>query len=83
MGSSAGRRSAAYVRAREVFKTGNYPCALASGPWCTGRGTTVEHSPPLSTAPRPELWRGVYLPACPECQHRQGAQIRNGNHWSW
>jgi hypothetical protein len=83
MGSSAGRRSAAYVRAREEFKRNHHPCTLASGPWCTGRGTTVEHDPPLSTAPSPAQWRGRYLPACPPCQHRQGAAIRNTSVWRY
>lgn len=88
MGSSAGRRSAAYVRARTEFKTGHYPCTLATGPWCTGRGTTVEHDPPLSTVPDPALWRGVYRPACPECQSRQGAALSNARritaaNWKW
>lgn len=88
MGSSAGRRSAAYVRARETFKRGNFPCWLASGPWCTGRGTTVEHDPPLATAPSPDLWSGVYRPACPACQHRQGAAMVNAEriaaaNWRW
>lgn len=88
MSSSAGRRSAHYVATRERFKTGRYPCWLASGPWCTGRGTTVEHDPPLSTAPHPDLWRGHYRPACPECQARQGAAIANAKrlaatNWRW
>lgn len=85
MGSSAGRRSAAYIAARERFKRGDLACWLASGPWCTGIGTTVEHDPPLSTAPHPSLWRGRYRPACKPCQDRQGAAIRNGaaSGWQW
>lgn len=95
MGSSAGRRSAAYVAARERFKTGRYPCCLASGPWCTGRGTTVEHDPPLDTAPSVAVWeswlasgRARYRPACPACQSRQGAALVNAKrltatNWRW
>jgi hypothetical protein len=88
MGSSAGRRSAAYVRARREFQSGKYKCWIASGPWCTGIGTTVDHDPPLSAFPAPELWRGAFRPACKQCQDRQGADIRNGrtphaNAWQW
>lgn len=83
MSSSAGRRSAAYVAARREFQTGRYPCALEL-PGCTRIGLTVEHDPPLHTAPSPELWRGRYLPACQPCQSRQGAAITNTRHrWRW
>jgi hypothetical protein len=88
MGSSAGRRDADYVAHRRMFQLGNFPCWLASGPWCTRRGTTVEHDPPLSTFAHPSLWRGRYRPACPECQARQGAAIANARrlaatNWRW
>jgi hypothetical protein len=85
VGSSAGRRSAAYKTAARTFRTGDYPCWLASGPWCTGKGTTVEHDPPLSSFPHWSLWRGRYRPACKPCQDRQGAAIRNAasTGWQW
>jgi hypothetical protein len=89
MGSSAGRRNTAYITARRTFQTGTHPCWLNSGPWCTGRGTTVEHDPPLSTFAHPSLWHGRYRPACKPCQDRQGAAIRNrttttnATPWTW
>lgn len=87
---SAGRRSAEYRRVRELIKAGGYPCALRLA-GCTRIGTTVEHDPPLHTAPAPELWRGRYLPACSHCQSVQGARItnekrraaRNPRRWAW
>jgi hypothetical protein len=85
MSSSAGRRTAAYVRARELFKTGNYPCWLQL-PGCTRVGLTVDHDPPLDTASNPDLWRGTYRPACQPCQSRQGAAIvnqRRNTTWTW
>lgn len=90
MGSSAGRRSAAYRRAARTFQSGWFPCWLASGPWCTGRGTSPDHDPPLHTASSPERWRGVFRPACLPCQHRQGGAARAaafrgdaGTDWTW
>lgn len=85
MGSSAGRRSAAYVAIRRHYQTTKPPCSLASGPWCTGVGLTVDHDPALSSAPTPAMWRGTYRPACKPCQDRQGADLRNGtgNEWTW
>ena len=85
MGSSAGRRSAAYVRARTLYQTGAYLCHV-----CGQRpGTSVDHVPPLHTAPHYLLWRGDYLPACLPCQHKEGGTIR-ANHtrkanptWQW
>lgn len=83
---SAGRRNAVYTKTRTLYQQGNHPCTLASGPWCTGRGTTVEHDPPLSTFPHPDLWQGQLLPACKPCQSRQGAAIASqlkANAWQW
>lgn len=83
---SEGRRSAAYRRTAALYRTGNFPCSLASGPWCTGQGTTVDHHPPLSTVAHPSLWRGEWRPACQPCQSRQGGQIANemrGTQWEW
>lgn len=95
MSSSAGRRSSLYVDTRRRYQTGRYPCWLASGPWCTGRGTTVEHDPPLDTAPSVAVWeswlatgRAHYRPACKPCQDRQGAALANAKrlaatNWRW
>lgn len=77
MGSSAGRRSANYVRHRTLYQQGNHPCWLQNGPWCTGIGTTPDHDPPLSTAATPQQWRGVLRPACRPCQDHQGNALRN------
>ena len=85
MGSSAGRRKADYVAFRRHLQLTRPPCSIRSGPWCTGVGLTVEHSPPLSSFPHPDLWRGTWSGACQPCQSRQGAAIRNGakhrTHW--
>jgi len=93
VGSSAGRRKAEYVRFRERLQIERPPCCLQSGPWCTGVGDTVEHDPPLSSAPSVAAWEMLRLRgaahwrgACKPCQDRQGAAIRNGdtlNAWSW
>lgn len=89
MGSSAGRRSAEYVRYRAQLQLTRPPCWLASGPWCTGVGLTVEHDPALSLFVDEHAWRmagGRYRGACKPCQDRQGAAIRNGavsEPWSW
>lgn len=71
--SSVGRRNAVYVRTRKLFQTGNYLC------WICGQrpGTTVDHDPPLSTFPHPNLWKGRLRPACQPCQSEQGKQIAN------
>ncbi len=78
MGSSAGRRSAHYVRTRELFK-------LGATCWMCGKygPMTPDHQPPLSTAPTPDQWKGQLLPACADCQSRQGARIRNDRRWTW
>lgn len=89
MGSSVGRRDAEYVAFRARLQITRPPCCLATGPWCTGVGLTVEHDPPLSLYPSPQAWRlagGRYRGACKPCQDRQGAAIRNGaqdNVWRW
>lgn len=82
------RSTVAYRDAARRFKAGAYPCHLAAGPWCTGRGTTVDHVPPLSTAHSHDTWRGLYLPACKPCQDRQGGQLAHHHphattRWHW
>ncbi len=67
-----GRRSKAYLTAAREYRTGNHPCHFG----CGQPGTTVDHQPPLSTAPTPDQWQGVLLPACRRCQSRQGGLIR-------
>ncbi len=72
---SRGRRNATYVKTRELFKTGQWPCHV-----CGERpGTSVDHVPPLSSFPMPEMWVGRYLPACLPCQRQEGARITNGH----
>lgn len=89
MGSSAGRRSAAYKAFGAELKRTRPPCCLATGPWCTGVGLTVEHDPPISGYPDESAWRragGRWRGACKPCQDRQGAAIRNGKDvdpWNW
>lgn len=68
---SEGRRSAAYRRTAARFQQGDLPC------WHCGLrpGTTVDHDPPLSSAPSIAAWHGVYRPACQPCQSKQGGKI--------
>ena len=77
--SSAGRRKADYVRTRTAYQQGA-TCWMCG----TYGRMTVDHVPPLSTAPNPETWdawraagRAHYEPACQPCQSRQGAAITN------
>lgn len=72
---SEGRRSAAYRRFGEYLKQERPPCAIASGPWCTGIGDTIDHDPPLSAFPHWRLWQGTWRGACKPCQDRQGGQL--------
>lgn len=76
MGSSRGRRTAAYIAARRYFRQTKAICWL-----CNERpGTTVDHHPPLHLYPNEQAWAangGQYRPACPTCQSRQGADIVN------
>jgi len=86
MGSSAGRRSKAYVAYRAYLQRTRPPCWLASGPWCTGVGLTVDHDPPLSHYADEHTWRragGRYRGACKPCQDRQGAALANGTTPAW
>ncbi len=77
-GGRLGRNNAAYRAAAAIYRQGQHLCHL-----CGDRpGTTVDHDPPLSTFPHPNLWHGTLKPACPTCQSRQGNRItrekRNG-----
>ena len=47
---------------------------------CGAPATTIDHVPPLSTAPSPELWEGELRPACKTCNygHGLGAKRRRG-----
>ena len=68
---SRGRRSAAYLRARERLL--GAPC------WeCGAPATIADHQPPLSAFPTPEQWEGVLLPHCRRCSGRQGARLKPG-----
>lgn len=84
MGSSAGRRDGPYVAYRDHLKATRPPCAIHSGPWCTGIGLTVDHVPAMHTVGGHLVWeamrrqgRAWWQPACKPCQDRQGADIRN------
>ena len=69
---SRGRSSPAYRAARAAFQAGA-TCWMCG----TYGRMTVDHVPPLSTAPTPEAWTGELRPACARCQSQQGAQITN------
>lgn len=71
---SEGRRSAKYVATRKLFREGRLLCHI-----CGQRpGVTVDHVPPLSSAPHPDLWRGQLKPACAHCNYSHGRRMRNG-----
>lgn len=82
--SKPGHSTPAYKAAAAEYRTGIHPCHIR-GTLCTRIGNTVDHVPPLSTAPNPKLWRGQLLPACKPCQDQQGAHIRNHQttRWQW
>jgi hypothetical protein len=66
-----GRNTATYRKTSAIYRTGQYPCWI-----CKQKpGTTVDHDPPLSTFPHPNLWHGTLKPACPTCQSRQGGKL--------
>lgn len=68
---SVGRRSATYRAVRARFQQGDLVCHL-----CRERpGLTVDHIPPLSDFPHPDLWHGELRPACAPCQSRQGGKL--------
>lgn len=49
---------------------------------CHRQATTVDHVPPLATAPDPESWEGVLVPCCLPCNLSRGgefgAAVRHG-----
>jgi hypothetical protein len=83
-GSMIGRDTPEYRAAKRLYRTGRYVCHL-----CGIRpGTWVDHQPPLADFDNPRAWHGRLLPACPQCQCRQGAEITNRrkqppNQWTW
>lgn len=66
-----GYNNPTYLQAQALYRTGRYPCHFG----CGRPGTTVDHSPPLSTTPTGGTWRGDLLPACKPCQDAQGGQL--------
>jgi len=79
MGSSAGRRSADYVKHRTLYQAGA-TCWMCGTYGCM----TVDHVPAMATVGGHEAWltlyqqgRARYEPACSACQSLQGAQLRN------
>lgn len=74
-GGRQGRNTPAYRVAALTYKTGKYTCHICG----ENPGTTVDHQPPLSNFPHPNLWHGQLLPACQPCQSKQGNQISQRN----
>lgn len=79
----------AYRRRRAALLANHPPCGCRGCQRCTHphsgcdrTADTVDHVPPLSTAPSPELWEGELVPACHQCNSSAGGRLGTHNRYA-
>jgi len=65
-----------YRRARAVVLADQPLCS-----YCGRLADTVDHVPPLASAPDPDLWEGQLVPACRECNLHRGGEYGAAKRW--